>query len=310
MIRYFKAAGQKLVPTSSLDEAFWVHLDKPDAGEIRTAIGQYELPQDFITDLQDPDELSRMERKGAAMLIILRVPLFYKHRSEGLPFDTAPLGIIVLPDCLLTVSHFENEILDEFLEGKHGSFDISPQHFTVAINLSTALHYLKFLKEINRRTDNIENELHKSMLNKELIRMLNMDKSLVFFDTSLKSNQRTLEQMQSSLWLQEDPQAMDLIENVIIDNKQAIAMADNYSNIISGMMDVFASIISNNLNVVMKFLTSVTIILAVPTLIASIYGMNVHLPLQGSPHAFLGLMGLSIGLSLIMVFVFIRKKYF
>jgi magnesium transporter len=116
--------------------------------------------------------------------------------------------------------------------------------------------------------------------------------------------------MQRSRWLQEDPDAEDLIEDVIIENKQAIEMANIHSSILSGMMDAFASVISNNLNVVMKFLTSVTIILALPTLIASIYGMNVNLPMQSHPYAFLIVMGLSLSLSILLVVIFIRKKYF
>ncbi|HPI26402.1 MAG TPA: magnesium transporter CorA family protein, partial [Candidatus Cloacimonadota bacterium] len=158
--------------------------------------------------------------------------------------------------------------------------------------------------------NNIENELHQSMRNKELIRLLRMEKSLVFFNTSLKSNEIILERMQRSRWLQNDPDAEDMIEDVIIENKQAIEMANIYSSILSGMMDAFASIISNNLNVVMKFLTSITIILALPTLIASIYGMNLDLPLQQNPHAFFLVMSAALVLSVLLVIIFIRKKYF
>ncbi|HQI53721.1 MAG TPA: magnesium transporter CorA family protein, partial [Candidatus Cloacimonas acidaminovorans] len=137
-----------------------------------------------------------------------------------------------------------------------------------------------------------------------------MEKSLVFFNTSLKSNEIILERLQRTRWLLNDPDAEDLIEDVIIENKQAIEMTNIYSNILSNLMDAFASIISNNLNIVMKFLTSITIILSVPTLIASIYGMNVHLPFQESNFAFALIMGISVLISLILVLVFIHKKYF
>lgn len=310
MIQYFKIAGQKLVPAITIDEAFWVHLESPDADEVNSIIAKYELPEDFITDLQDADENSRMEYDEGAMLIILRVPLYYKHRSASVSFATAPLGIIVAPAKIITVSFYENEILTQYLDGKHRPFTITQQSFILSINLRTAIYFLKFLKEINRRTANIENELHQSLRNKELIRLLRMEKSLVFFNTSLKSNEIILERMQRSRWLQADPEAEDLIEDVIIENKQAIEMANIYSSILSGMMDAFASIISNNLNVVMKFLTSITIVLALPTLIASIYGMNVHLPFQEVPYAFAIVMSISVVLSIVMVFIFIRKKYF
>lgn len=310
MILYYKVAGQRFVPALNQEESFWVHLENPDADEVNTVLTRYDLPEDFITDLQDADENSRMEYDEGSMLIILRVPLYYRHRSASVSFATAPLGIIVADEKVITVSFYENEIMTQYLDGKHKPFNITQQSFILAINLRTAIYYLKFLKEINRRTTNIENELHQSMRNKELIRLLRMEKSLVYFNTSLKSNEIILERMQRSRWLQNDPEAEDLIEDVIIENKQAIEMANIHSSILSGMMDAFASIISNNLNVVMKFLTSITIILALPTLIASIYGMNVDLPLQNRPYAFLIVMGMSMILSIVLVFVFIRKKYF
>ncbi|MDI3503338.1 MAG: magnesium transporter [Candidatus Cloacimonadota bacterium] len=310
MIQYFKVVEQRFVPAVTLEEAFWVHLDSPDQEEVTSVLVKYELPEDFITDLQDADENSRMEYEDEAMLIILRVPIYYKHRAASISFATAPLGIIVIPDRIITVSFYDSEVLTQYLEGKHRPFNITQQQFILAINLRTAIYYLKFLKEINRRTTNIENELHQSMRNKELIRLLKMEKSLVYFNTSLKSNEIILERMQRSRWLQNDPEAEDLIEDVIIENKQAIEMANIYSSILSGMMDAFASIISNNLNVVMKFLTSVTIILALPTLIASIYGMNVALPLQEQSYAFYVVMGISVLLSISLVLIFIHKKYF
>jgi len=148
------------------------------------------------------------------------------------------------------------------------------------------------------------------MRNKELIRLLRMEKSLVYFSTSLRSNEIILERLQRSRWLNQDPEAEDMIEDVIIENKQAIEMANIHSSILSGMMDAFASIISNNLNVVMKFLTSITIIISLPTLIASIYGMNVHLPFQENAYAFAIVMGISVLVSISLVLIFIRKKYF
>ncbi|MCB5267455.1 MAG: magnesium transporter CorA family protein [Candidatus Cloacimonetes bacterium] len=310
MIQYYKVVEQRFVPAITAEEAFWLHLESPDAEDVSSLIQKYELPEDFITDLQDADENSRLEYDEEAMLIILRVPLYYRHRSASVSFATAPLGIIVIPDKLITVSFYENEVLTQYLEGKHRPFNITQQSFLLSINLRAAMYFLKFLKEINRRTTNIENELHQSMRNKELIRLLRMEKSLVFFNTALKSNEIILERLQRSRWLQNDPDAEDMIEDVIIENKQAIEMANIYSSILSGMMDAFASIISNNLNVVMKFLTSITIILALPTLIASIYGMNVDLPMQNNPFAFALVMGFALLLSILLVIIFIRKKYF
>lgn len=310
MIHIFKVVQQKFVPAITMDEAFWIHLENPSPEESEKVIKKFDLPEDFITDLQDADENARLEWEDKTMLIILRVPIYYKHRSASVSFATAPLGIIAVEGKLVTVSFYDNEVLTQYLDGKHRNFEITQQSFLLNINLRTAIYYLKFLKEINRRTTQIENELHQSMRNKELIRLLRMEKSLVFFNTSLKSNEIILERLQRSRWLHNDPEAEDMIDDVIIENKQAIEMANIYSSILSGMMDAFASMISNNLNVVMKFLTSITIILALPTLIASIYGMNVHLPFQDSTYAFAMVMGFSVLMSVLLVLVFIRKKYF
>lgn len=310
MIQCFNVSKQRFAPVQSMDEAFWIHLQNPTAEEVTELVQKYELPADFIEDLEDADENARMEYEDGAMLLIIRVPLFYKHKTATVPFATSPLGIIAIPDKLITISFYENEVLTLYLDGKNRPFEITQQSFILHINLRNATYYLKFLKEINRRTSRIENELHQSMRNKELIRLLRLEKSLVYFNTSLKTNEIILERMQRSRWLQNDPDAEDLIDDVIIENKQAIEMANIYSSILSGMMDAFASIISNNLNVVMKFLTSITIMLALPTLIASIYGMNVELPLMHKPYAFAIIMGGAAFLTILLIIIFIRKKYF
>ena len=310
MIQVFEISGQRFVPALTMEEAFWIHLENPSPAEIEQIVKKYNLEEDFITDLQDADENARVEWDEGALLTILRVPIYYKHRSAKISFATAPLGIISTEDKMITVSFYDNEILTQYLEGKHRPFNITQQSFLLNINLRTAIYFLKFLKEINRRNNLIEDELHQSMRNKELIRLLRMEKSLVYFNTSLKSNEIILERLQRTRWLLNDPDAEDMIEDVIIENKQAIEMANIYSSILSGMMDAFASIISNNLNVVMKFLTSITIIISVPTLIVSIYGMNVPLPFQDSNMAFAVIMGIAVLISLILVLIFIHKKYF
>lgn len=310
MIQYYKVTGQRFEPALAHSEAFWIHLESPTADEIKALIDQYELPEDFITDLQDADESSRMEYDEGAVLIIMRVPLYYKHRSASLSFTTSPLGVIAVQEKLITVSFFDTEVLNIFLDCKHKPFQITQQSFLLQIALRTSLYFLRFLKEINRRTNKIESELNQSMRNQELFRLLRLEKSLVYFSTSLKSNEIILERMQRSRWLNLDPEAEDLVEDVIIENMQAIEMANIHSSILSGMMDAFASIISNNLNVVMKFLTSVTIVLSVPTLIASIYGMNINLPMAHHRYSFAIVMGISVLASLALVLIFIRKKYF
>lgn len=310
MIQLFKIAKQQFTPAFTQDEAFWINVENPTEEESKALMERYDLAEDFITDLQDADENSRMEYDEGNILIILRVPLYYRHHSANLSFTTAPLGVIIVDDKIITLSFYDNEVLTQYIDCKHRPFRITQQSFLLQIALRTSIYYLKFLKEINRRTTRIENELHQSMRNKELIQLLSLEKGLVYFATALKSNEIILERMQRSRWLQQDPEADDLVEDVIIENKQAIEMTNIHTSILSGTMDTFASMISNNLNVRMKFLTSVTIVLMLPTLIASIYGMNIALPLQNHPFAFAILMGLSVVLSVLLVLYFIRKKLF
>ncbi|MCB5258348.1 MAG: magnesium transporter CorA family protein [Candidatus Cloacimonetes bacterium] len=310
MVQYFKVQEQRFVPAMALNEAFWIHMDNPNDEEIKQLIERFNLEEDYITDLQDADENSRMEYDEGAVLIILRVPLYYRHKSSTIPFATAPLGIIAVQDKLITVSFFKTEVLTQYLEGKHKPFNITQQSFLLQIAFRTSTYYLKFLKEIIRRSNNIEIELYQSMRNKEIIRLLRLEKSLVYFSTSLQSNEIILERMQRSRWLNQDPDAEDMVEDVIIENRQAIEMTNVHSSILSNIMDAFASIISNNLNMRMKFLTSVSIILMLPTLVASIWGMNVALPLQHNKYAFLILMGISAVAAILVVLYFIHKNLF
>jgi magnesium transporter len=228
-----------------------------------------------------------------------------------IPYDTLPIGIIFVEDLVITVSSKDVDVLSDFVNGRVKNFSTeSRSRFLLQIFLRTALLYLKHLKEINKKTNTIEDELAKAMKNEELIKLLNLEKSLVFFTTSLKSNELMMERLQKTEIVKLDPDDKELLEDVLIENKQAIEMSNVYSNILSGMMDAFASVISNNLNVVLKFLTAVTIILMIPTFIASLYGMNIRLPFQDHPYAFLITLGISFTLALISTFIFIKRKWF
>ena len=269
------------------------------------------IPSDFLTDPLDIDERARIETEDGVLLIVLRIPK-YDENNLAIPFTTTPAGIILTKnDTLVTIG--SSDIIDalDLCNGKTKS-TITGKRSSVVLQifLKTALLYLKNLKEVYKQTGDIERELQKSLKNEELIKLLNIEKSLVFFTTSLKSNELMMERLLKTELLQLTPDDKDMLEDVLIDNRQAIEMANIYSNILSGMMDAFASIISNNLNVVMKILTSITIILMIPTLTASIYGMNIELPFQHSSHAFFIVTGISFTLSLLSVLVFIRNKWF
>ncbi len=293
-----------------MKENYWINVEDPTREEIERLSKQLNVPSDFFTDPLDPDERSRIEKEDNSALIILRIPQFVGIDAE-VPFITLPVGIILTDEVIVTLSKQHNRIIEDFIEGRVRNFTTkSKSRFVLHIFLRTAILYLNYLKEINKRTNEVESELHRSMKNEELIKLLNVEKCLVYFITSLRSNELMMERLQKTTILNLTEEDMDFLDDVIIENKQAIEMANIYSNILSGMMDAFASVISNNLNVVMKFLTSVTIILMIPTLIASFYGMNVKLPFQSSPHAFLITLGISTILSAFGVFIFIRRKWF
>ncbi|HNX00631.1 MAG TPA: magnesium transporter CorA family protein [Candidatus Cloacimonadota bacterium] len=308
MIQYFKAQNHMFTKAANYEESDWLHIEEPTKQELKAIADRMEIPFDLMTDPLDIDENSRIESEDGILFLIIRVPVFSKLNE--IPFTTVPMGIIIARDKVLTVAPFNNEILTSFKEGKNRPFQITQQNFVLQIFYRTATWYLKHLKEINRRTGVIEKELHQSMKNKELLKLLRLEKCLVYFNTSLRSNELALERLQRFRWLRENEDAADLLEDVIIENKQAIEMANIYSNILNGMMDAFSSIISNNLNIVMKILTAVTIVLMIPNLIFGFYGMNVPTPYQHLPWAWWFSIVFSMFLAILIVIVFRKRKLF
>lgn len=309
MYNIFKGTAEGLVIIDEFQMDCWVRVASPTAEECELLSKRLGIPLAFLTDPLDLDERARIEVDEGVTLIIVRIP-YFEQDDPDIPYTTLPLGIIFTDDCILTVcAKFVESFLD-VVNGRIKNFSIESRgRFVLEICFRTALLYLSYLKDINRRTDSIETELHKSMRNVELIKLLNLEKSLVYFTTSLRSNEFMMERLQKTgLRMSEDDR--DMLDDVIIENKQAIEMSNIYSNILSGMMDAFASVISNNLNVVMKFLTSVTIIFMIPTFVSSTYGMNVPLPFQQSGHAFLIVTGISFLLSLAGVVIFWKRRWF
>jgi magnesium transporter len=310
MIKIFKTTSNGFVSIDNIEKDCWVNVSNPGPDELIRISEDLSIPLDFLTDSLDVDERSRIETENNTTLIVLRVPKFDKN-NLGVPFTTLPLGIVLTRDIIITVCLWDiNEVLDLF-KGKIKNLPTeNRRRFILHLFHRTAFFYLKYLKEINKKSNEVETELHRSMKNEELIKLLDIEKSLVFFTTSLRSNELMMERLSKIRVLELNEDDNDLLDDIIVDNKQAIEMANIYSNILSGMMDAFASVISNNLTIVMKFLTSVTIILMLPTLVASIYGMNVELPFQHTSHAFFITIGLSFCLSSVGVLIFLKNRWF
>lgn len=289
----------------------WVNLVSPTEQEINEVATKLQIPVDFLKDPLDEEERSRIEKEDGIVLIIVNTPLL-KVDEKGIPiYDTIPLGMIISNECFITICLEDNPIFHVFAQNKIKQFfTYKKTRFSFQILYLIATSFLKYLKQIIKKTDKIESELHQSMKNKELFSLLNMQKSLVYFTTSLKSNNIVMQKMLKSNYLKIYEDDQELLEDVIIENQQAIEMAETHTTILSGMMDAFASVISNNVNIVMKFLTSITIIMALPTMVASFYGMNVSIPFQGYPHSFLIAIIISVILSSVTAFIFWKKRFF
>ena len=288
----------------------WINVTSPIQSEIEQLTKQFNLPSDSINDILDIDERPRIEFEDDYTLVILRIPV--EAFNNGVPFHTIPLGIFITNDFTLSICMQDNEVLHV---GQPSTFrehykQISDSlNFVLRLFLRSGSLYLNYLKQINQRTSLIEQDLEKSIKNKELNKILKMEKSLVYFITSIKANEIVLAKLRNSKKITTEINE-DLLEDAFIENKQALEMAQIYSDIQSGMMETFASVISNNLNIVIKQLTLVSIILMIPTLIASIFGMNVPNYMENSTLAMPGIILGSIILSVIGVFFFRKKQWF
>ncbi len=288
----------------------WIDLCDPEPEEIDYLASQLNIPVDFFTSSLDVDERARVEKEDDATLIIVRVPTF-DDENPGLKYATVSMGIILVGEIVITVSSERVAALDQIISGKAKNLSVlDRERFILNIIMRSTLQYLLYLQQINNITTVIQKKIQESSKNNQLIKMLNLEKSLVYFTTSLKSNEYMIMRLKRSRIFSPEEDIIDLLDDIEIENRQAIEMANIYSNILSGMMGAFASIISNNLNIVMKFLTSITIILTIPVLVASLYGMNVRLPLQDNPNAFIILLVFSLVISTLMIYLFRRKRWF
>lgn len=315
MIQYLVREEGKLKELEGPKPSCWINISSPFSQEELEEVAQeYEIPLDFLTDSLDIDERSRYEVEDDVRLIVINTPLLNNQESENKPvYVTVPIGIILTADNVITITSFENPILKKFLDNKVKNFDPSDERsFVLHLFEQTVFRYLNCLKKLNLKRNHIEEELYDSSRNRELHRLLSIEKSLVYFVNSLSSNELLKMKMKRTdfLKIRKDEDLTDLFEDIIIDNSQALEMANVYTNILNGTMEAYASIISNNLNVVIQRLTLITIILMVPTLVASLYGMNVPLPFKDSPYAFSVIIIFSIIISLLLAWFFRRKRLF
>ncbi len=289
----------------------WIKLIAPTDEEVRYVSERLDVPVDFICDALDDEERSRIEKEDNHVLIIVDIPVRSHDIKEKATYDTLPLGIIMTNTCFSTVCLQDNSILDEFVKGRVRNFHTHMKtRFAFQMLHVVSTCYLRYLKQINRKTEDIEKELHLSMKNEELFMLMELEKSLVYFMTSLKANNVVLERLLRLNYMTMHEDDQEILEDVIIENKQAVEMAEVYSTILSTMMTAVSSIITNNVNAIMKFLATVTIMLAIPTMFSGFMGMNTPVPFAEDHRGFWFIVVFSIIVVLVVGRIFWKKRYF
>jgi magnesium transporter len=311
MLTIYRTTEQGLEQIDKPTKGCWIKAVGPSPDEISQLIG-WGFGSDLITYSLDLDEMAHLEqdKDEGYTFILIRTPNFQGENND-IPFNTIPLGIIIKGELLVTVCRYESDILRVLGNSKYRGLRTSKRYrFVLYALLETATRFLAHLREINKKVEGLEDQLQQSTRNREVLELLKYQKSLTYFISSLRSNEVMLERLQRTRDFNQFEEDQELLEDVLTENQQALQMTRISSDILSSMMDAFASIISNNLNTVMKLLTAITIIISLPTMIASFYGMNVDLPLQTHPLAFVFTLALSLVLIGSAIFIFAKRDWF
>jgi len=307
MITIYQGTESGLEIIAQPTSGCWINVVDPSSEEIAQLTETLSIPQDFITYPLDMDERARTEKEDGATLIVLRVPSF-QGEALGVPYITVPLGIVLTDWFVATVCKVETSVIETLSRARALSTG-KRNRFILRMLRITANRYLNDLRSIDNTVDALEDRLQHALRNRELMELLQYQKSLVYFTTALKSDELILRQLQKYQLFQQYPEDLDLLEDVLTEVQQAIEMTNISSNILTQMVAAFASIISNNLNVVMRFLASVTIILSLPTMIASFFGMNVLVPLAQRAWAFPFILGTAILVCASVAVLFWKKNW-
>ncbi len=317
MIKIYRSERGLLVPSEKIQDGTWVCVTTPTELELNYLETRLKILPEFLRYPLDEEERPRLEKEEQQVLMIIRVPV---PAGSGLyvKYETIPIGIIITEENVITICLVDHPIFEEFIAfaNKSRTFDLErPVTFLLNFFFLATNLYLKFLRQIDRTIEEYEEAIFRALSNEEFLRMLSLEKTLTYFNTSLQGNDMVLTKLQSGRYLRLTEEEAELLEDVQIENKQAVEMTKVFISILSNTMDAYASIINNNVNVIMKFLASMAIILSIPTIIYSMYGMNIPLPLReldplkNSPHAFYIINLIVIGMCLGLVFLLRKKRY-
>lgn len=312
MIQYFKNISHQTIEIDKAEIGTWVNVSPPlkqeEFSELSSAL---EIPIDFLTDSLDIDERSRFEEDDNVKLIVIKTPTENNSFNESdAYYITIPICIILTHNQIVTVNSFDNPAIKKFLNTFQNRDTGQKNMMVLKIFEKITQAYMEYLKEINQRRNLMEQKLYASSRNEELLELMKIQKSLVYFVTALKSNEMLLMKIARSNFLTLNEDEKELLDDMIVDISQALEMANIYTNILSSTLDAFASIIANNQNQVLKRLAVITIVLTFPVLIASLFGMNVPSGFEKSSYAFYIVAFLSLGIALIIGWYFFRKKIF
>ena len=309
MLTIYKTIEQGLEQIESMANGAWVKVVDPTPEEIEKLV-DWGIDVDYINYSLDFDEMPRIERDDDYTFILIRIP--HRQLDSDIPYITIPLGIMIKSNVIVTICRYDKDMFKVLANGKYRLLKTAKRYrFALYIFLETATRYLTHLREINRSTEAIEDKLQKSTRNRELMDLLKYQKSLTYFATALRSNEVMMERVQRTQIFNYYEEDQDLLEDVLTENQQAIQMTSINTEILSSMMDAFASIISNNLNAVMKVLAALTIILNLPSLVAGFFGMNVTLPLTyENPFSFSIVIGIALILTAIATYIFYKRDWF
>ncbi len=311
MVRVFRTLDDGIHQINEIQEGCWVSLTSPSPTELKEISEKYSIETDHLQAALDEEERSRIEVEDHYTMIIVDIPITEERKGKDY-YVTIPCGIIITEELIFTVCLIDTPVLTAFMDGRiRNFFTFKKTRFILQILYRNASIYLQYLRIIDKKSEEVEKKLHVSAKNSELIEFLELEKSLVYFTTSLRGNELVLEKMMKIEQIKKYPEDEDLLEDVIIENKQALEMANIYTGILNSTMDAYANIISNNMNISMKFLAVLTIVMSVPTMIASFAGMNVlGIPFNDNPYGFWIMLVCGVGLAGLIGLIMHIKKMF
>ena len=310
----YKWENGGLKETVDFSSSCWINLSEPTTAELEQVLSFSQIPRDFLTDPLDREERPRFENEDGVSLVIVHVP--YPVRGEEddetvLPYETIPLGIVLFGRSVITLCSQSTPVTGAFLDQIRRVCPPADQNrFLFRLLWHAAVLFLRYLRDMHAKIDELEDGLHESISNEALLKLLSYQKSLVYFSTSLKADNILMNRLDHARQLNMSEDDRDVLDDAAVEYQQALETATIHAAVLNGTMDTFASVINNNLNNVMKYMTAATILLAAPTLIASVYGMNVKLPLAEYEHAFAVLITLSavLAASIVGLLFYLYKK--